>query len=153
MLKNDESYMKLAIKEALKSLETDDVPIGCVIVCDDKVIARAHNEKEKHKNALNHAEMVAINKASKKLGHWRMHNCTIYVTLEPCSMCAGGIINARFKRVVFGSKDPRCGAFGSKLNLNDYNLECKPETISCVLEDECSHLLSDFFKKMRNNKK
>lgn len=144
--------MKLAIKEAQKSLDTFDVPVGCIIVCDDKVIARSHNEKEKNNNAINHAEIVAINKASKKLGNWRMHNCTIYVTLEPCAMCAGGIINARFKRVVFGSYDNRCGAFGSKINLNDYNLECKPEIKGGVLEEECSSLISSFFKDLRRLK-
>ena len=141
----DEHYMKLAIKEAKKSIETHDVPIGCVIVKDGKIIAKSHNEKEKHMLATDHAEMIAIKKASAKIKHWRLHECTLYVTLEPCSMCAGAIINSRISRVVFGAYDKERGALSSKLNLGLYNLECSPKIDGGIYKDECAKLLSDFF--------
>lgn len=146
----NEYYMTLALKEAKKAEKTGDVPIGCVIVYKDEVIAKTRNEKEKNMLSTSHAELIAIKKASKKIGHWRLHDCTMYVTLEPCPMCAGGIINSRIKKVVIGAKDERCGSFGGKLDLNDFNLGSKPDIEFGVLEKECSSIISEFFSKLRS---
>ena len=151
MEKNDEYYIRLALKEALKSKKTNDVPVGCIIVKDNEIIARAHNEKEKKKIATEHAEIIAIRKASKKIGHWRLHKCKIYVTLEPCSMCASALINARIEEIIFGAFDKERGALGSKLDLPLFNLECVPKVRGGILKDDCSKLLSDFFKQLRMN--
>lgn len=149
---NDEKLMRSALREAKKSLLTKDVPVGCVIVKDGKIIARAHNEKEKNMLSIDHAEIRCIKSASKKLGHWRLHECTLYVTLEPCSMCAGAIINSRIGHVVFGAYDKERGAFGSKLDLTQFNLECRPEITGGILKDECAELLSNFFAELRKKK-
>ena len=118
-MERDIKYMKLAIKEAKKAELIDEVPIGCVIVKDDKVIARGFNHRENKKMAISHAEIEAINKANKKLGAWRLEDCEIYVTIEPCIMCAGAIIQSRFKRVIFGAVDLKGGAFGTSINVLD----------------------------------
>ena len=145
---DDEKYMLLAIDEAKKAKSEDEVPVGAVIVRNGEVIASAYNTREYGKNALYHAEIKAIDEACKKLGGWRLVGCTMYVTLEPCPMCAGAIINARVERVVFGAPDHKAGAFGTMINLTDYPL-FKPEIVGGVLKDECAQMLTDFFKKKR----
>lgn len=144
----DEKYMYEALLEAEKARDEDEVPVGAVIVRNGEIIARAYNTREKDKNALYHAEIKAIDEACKLLHGWRLVGCTLYVTLEPCPMCAGAIINSRIERVVYGAPDNKAGAFGTMINLNDYPL-FKPEITSGVLKEECSQILSDFFKKKR----
>ncbi len=142
--------MRLAIKEAKKAELIDEVPIGCVIVKDDKVIARGFNHREIKKMVTSHAEIEAINKANKKLGAWRLEDCDIYVTLEPCIMCAGSIIQARFRRVIYGASDFKGGAFGSSIDvLKAQNINHYPEIVRGVLQEECSQLLSEYFKRKR----
>lgn len=145
----DEIYMKEAIAEAQKAALHGDVPIGCVIVFEGKIIAAARNERELDKNALCHAELTAIEEACRVRGGWRLFGCTLYVTLEPCPMCAGAIVNSRIDRVVYGAKDPKAGAFGSVLNMNSYPLNHKPKIRSGVLGKECSEMLRLFFTKLR----
>ena len=146
----DVKYMKQAIKEAKKAELIDEVPIGCVIVKDDKIIARGFNHRESKRMVISHAEIEAINKANKKLGAWRLEDCDIYITLEPCIMCAGSIIQGRFKRVVYGAKDYKGGAFESSINVLDAkNINHYPEIVGGVLEQECSTLLSNYFKSKR----
>ena len=147
-------YMRQAIKEAHKAELIDEVPIGCVIVRDDRIVARGHNVRETKKTSLGHAEMVAIAKANKKLDKWRLEDCDIYITLEPCIMCAGAIIQSRFKRVIYGASDVKGGALGSSINVLDAkNINHHPEIVSGVLKEECSKLLSDYFKKKREEKR
>ncbi len=148
----EEKYIKLALKEAQKALFKDEVPIGCVIVKDDKVIARGYNLRESKKDVTKHAEIVAIEKACKKLNSWRLVDCEIYVTLEPCPMCAGAIYQARIKRLIFGADDPKGGAVGGNFNLYEQKLNHYPEIIKGILKEECSSLISNYFKKKRNNK-
>ncbi len=150
--KNHEYFMSLAIEEAKKASDIGEVPVGCVIVCEDKVISSAFNTRETGKNALHHAEIKAIDQACKTLGGWRLHKCDLYVTLEPCPMCAGAIVNSRIKKVVFGASDMKAGAFGSVLNFNDFPLNHKPEIISGICKDTCSDMLSDFFANLRKTK-
>lgn len=145
---DDEKFMRLAIDEAKRAECEDEVPVGAVIVRGGEVIASAYNTREYGKNALYHAEIKAIDAACKKLGGWRLVGCTMYVTLEPCPMCAGAIINARVERVVFGAPDHKAGAFGTMINLTDYPL-FKPEIVGGVLKDECAALLTNFFKNKR----
>lgn len=150
----DEIYMKEAIKQAQKAVKIEEVPIGCVIVCDNKIIARSYNKRNSKKNTLAHAELLAINKASKVLGDWRLEDCTMYITLEPCPMCAGAIIQARIKRVVVGSMNMKAGCAGSIINLlqmKQFNHQA--ELTTGVLEEECGNLLKRFFKDLRNKKK
>ena len=150
----DEKYMKQAIKQAKKAYALDEVPIGCVIVAGDKIIARGYNRRNTDKNPLAHAELSAIRKASKKTGDWRLEECTMYVTLEPCQMCAGAIVQARIPRVVIGAMNPKAGCAGSIINLlqmQQFNHQI-PITKG-VLEQECSHILSEFFKGIRVKKK
>ena len=150
----DEKYMKEAIRQAKKAKALDEVPIGCVIVYEDKIIARGYNRRNTDKNTLSHAELNAIRKASKKLGDWRLEGCTMYITLEPCQMCAGAIVQARIPRVVIGSMNPKAGCAGSILNILEmpqFNHMCS--VTRGVLENECSRLLTDFFKELRNSKK
>ena len=144
----DEKYMYEALLEAEKARNEDEVPVGAVIVRNGEIIARAYNTREKDKNALYHAEIKAIDEACKLLHGWRLVGCTLYVTLEPCPMCAGAIVNSRIERVVYGAPDNKAGAFGTMINLTDYPL-FKPEITSGVLKDQCSKILSDFFKKKR----
>lgn len=146
-------FMKKAILEAKKAEKIDEVPIGAVIVQNDKIIARAHNLKEIKKQAINHAEILCIQKASKKLDRWRLSDCTIYVTLEPCSMCAGALLQSRIQRIVFGAYDLKGGALGSSFNLFEQkNLNHHPEIVSGVLLEENSSMLSNYFKGKRSNK-
>ena len=149
----DEKYMKLAIKEAMKAQDKEEVPIGVVIVKDDKVIARAHNLREIKKQTCAHAEILAIEKACKKLDAWRLEGCDMYVTLEPCAMCAGAILNARFRNVYIGTMEPRSGAVGSKINLfEQYNYNHVVNYQTGILGDECKKMMQDFFKKLRNRR-
>lgn len=145
----DEYYMRRALARAKAAFKQGEAPIGAVIVKDGEIIASGRNMRETKKNALNHAEIIAIDRACKKLGAWRLMDCTLYVTMEPCPMCAGAIVNSRIKRVVFGCYDKKAGAYGSVFNLSDYPLNHKYEVVGGVLEDECSAILSDFFKELR----
>ena len=149
-----EKYMKEAIRQAKKAKALDEVPIGCVIVYEDKIIARGYNRRNTDKNTLSHAELNAIRKASKKLGDWRLEGCTMYITLEPCQMCAGAIVQARVSRVVIGSMNPKAGCAGSVLNILQMDrFNHQVELTKGVLQEECSTMLSDFFKELREKKK
>ena len=150
----DEKFMKAAITQARKAYAIDEVPIGCVIVYDGKIIARGYNRRNIDKNTLAHAELSAIRKASKKTGDWRLEDCTMYVTLEPCQMCAGAIVQSRMKRVVIGSMNAKAGCAGSILNLlqmQQFNHQV--EITRGVREEECSQMLSQFFRELRERKK
>ncbi len=150
----EEKYMHAAIREARKAYALEEVPIGCVIVYQDKIIARGYNRRNTDKNTIAHAEMTAIRKASKKLGDWRLEGCTMYVTLEPCQMCAGAIVQARIDKVVIGSMNPKAGCAGSVLNLLEIpSFNHQVEIQKGVLEEECSHMLSSFFKELRERKR
>lgn len=143
-------FMKEALKEAEKAELIDEVPIGCVIVKDDKIIARGHNVRETKKTPLGHAEIIAIDKASKKLGAWRLQDCDIYITLEPCIMCSGAIIQSRIRHIYYGAKDPKGGAIESSINvLETKNINHHPEVTSGILEEECSNIISEYFKRKR----
>ena len=145
-----DKYMRLALKEAQIAAKEGEVPVGAVIVKDGEVISVGRNRREVGKNALYHAEIEAIDKACKKLGGWRLWQCDMFVTLEPCPMCTGAIINSRIKKVVFGAYDIKGGACGSVIDLTSFPFNHKPQIISGVLENECSNLLKDFFKNLRN---
>lgn len=150
----DERFMREALRQAKKAYAIDEVPIGCIIVRENKIIARGYNKRNQKKSALAHAELLAIQKASKVTGDWRLEDCTLYVTLEPCQMCAGAIVQARMKRVVVGSKNPKAGCAGSVLNLlavEEFNHQ--PELVTGVLEEACSRMLSTFFKELREKKR
>ncbi|MCI5649001.1 MAG: tRNA adenosine(34) deaminase TadA [Fusicatenibacter sp.] len=152
--KEREHFMRQAIHQAQKAEKLMEVPIGCVIVYEGKVIARGYNRRNTDKNTLSHAELNAIRKASKKLGDWRLEGCTLYVTLEPCQMCAGAIVQARISEVVIGSMNPKAGCAGSILNLlemQEFNHQVK--VVRGVLREECSQMLSEFFRRLRNVKK
>ena len=145
--------MKEALKEAKKAELFDEVPIGCVIVKDDKIIARGHNQRETNQSPIGHAEIIAINKASKKLKSWRLEGCDIYVTLEPCIMCSGAIIQSRISKVYYGAFDPKGGALGSSINvLEAKNINHHPEVISGVMQEECSKIITNYFKAKRQSK-
>lgn len=145
--------MKEALKEAHKAFEKEEVPVGAVIVKDNHIIARAHNKKETKHDATSHAEILAIQKACKKLGAWRLTDCDMYVTLEPCSMCAGALINSRLRKLYIGTQDDKTGACGSVLNLLEYKFNHKIEIEKYILKDECEKILKDFFKQLRAKKK
>lgn len=153
-MSQDEKWMKEALSEALQAVKDDEVPIGCVIVKNDEIIARAYNHREIDQRSTAHAEILAINEACQKVGSWRLEGCTLYVTLEPCPMCAGAIIQSRIERVVFGAYDPKGGCVGSCINLfttpgfNHY-----PSYEGGILEEECSMLLKSFFKGKRKKHK
>lgn len=150
----DERYMKEAIRQAKKAWKLWEVPIGCVIVHEDKIIARGYNRRNTDKNTLSHAELNAVRKASKRLGDWRLEECTMYVTLEPCQMCAGAIVQARIPKVVIGCMNPKAGCAGSVLNLLDMReFNHQVEVVRDVLHDECSSMLTDFFRELREKKK
>ena len=152
--KDDIRYMKQAITQAKKARANQDVPIGCVIVYEGKVIARGYNRRNADKTTLAHAEILAIRKASKVLGDWRLENCTLYVTLEPCQMCAGAIVQARIPRLVIGCMNPKAGCAGSILNLLDVKeFNHQVDVTRGVLEDSCSKMLKDFFAWLRETKK
>ena len=143
--------MKLAILEAEKAAEKGEVPVGAVIVKNGEVIAAGHNLREEKQNALSHAEMEVINIACKKLGSWRLDDCELYVTLEPCPMCTGAIINARIKTVIFGAYDSKMGCMDSVINLCDYPFNHRPEIYGGIMEDDCLAVLQNFFKNLREN--
>ncbi len=150
MLTEDEKYMKEAIKQARKAEKLLEVPIGCVIVYEGKIIARGYNRRNTDKTTLAHAELLAIKKATKVIGDWRLEGCTMYITLEPCQMCAGAIVQARIPRVVIGSRNAKAGCAGSVLNiLQEPRFNHQAELVSGVLEAECSEMLSGFFKELR----
>ena len=150
----EEKFMKAALKEAKKAYDKLEVPVGAVIVKDRKIIARAHNLKETKNDTTKHAEILAIQKASKKLNSWRLIDCEMYVTLEPCSMCAGALINSRIKKVYIVASDQKTGAVGSVFNLlEDYTFNHKVEYEKGVMQEECENILKEFFKKLRKNKK
>lgn len=153
MNKNDEYFMKQAIAKAKIAAKHGEVPIGAVIVKDDEIISTGRNMREAKHNALHHAEIIAIDRACKKLNAWRLIDCTLYVTMEPCPMCAGAIVNSRIKRVVFGCYDQKAGAFGSVFSLKDYPLNHKYEISGGVMEKECASLLSIFFQNLRKSRK
>ena len=152
--REDEAFMAEAIREARKAYRKKETPIGCVIVRteDGKIIARGRNRRDATGNVLAHAEIEAIRKACRKMHDWRLEGCTMYVTLEPCPMCAGAIINSRIKTVYFGAYDSKAGSFGSVEDFSRLNYPHKPEIIGGVMEKECEELLSDFFKTLRQNK-
>lgn len=150
----DEKYMKEAIRQAKKAAAIDEVPIGCVIVYGGKIIARGYNQRNKKGSTLAHAEIMAIGKASKVIGDWRLEGCTMYVTLEPCPMCAGAIVQARMDKVVIGTMNAKAGCAGSVTNLLQMDgFNHKTEIVKDVLKDECSSMLSDFFRALRERKK
>lgn len=150
----DEKFMKAALKEAKKACMIDEVPIGCVIVQDHKIIARGYNRRNTDKNTLAHAELTAIRKASKKNGDWRLEDCTMYITLEPCQMCAGAIVQSRMQKVVIGAMNPKAGCAGSVLNLLQMpKFNHQVEIVSGILEEECASMLSNFFANLRERKK
>ena len=153
-MRDEEKFMKEAIRQAKKAYALREVPIGCVIVYEGKIIARGYNRRNTDKNTTSHAEINAIRKASKKLGDWRLEGCTLYVTLEPCQMCAGAIVQARVTRVVIGSMNAKAGCGGSILNLlemQEFNHQAEVER--GVLQEECSEMLSAFFRKLREIQK
>jgi len=151
-VKSDEQFMQLALGEARAASSINEVPVGAVIVgADQQILSKAHNLKESTQNPVAHAEIVAIEAACKKTGSWRLSDTTLYVTLEPCAMCMGAVINARIKRVVFGADDPKAGAVVSNFGIGlDETLNHKPEITRSILEEECSQVLREFFEQLRN---
>lgn len=153
-MQENEKFMKEAIKEAKKAYNKLEIPVGAIIVKDGKIIARAHNVKEEKKDTTKHAEIIAIQKASKKLESWRLTGCEMYVTLEPCSMCAGALIQSRLKKVYIGAMDEKTGACGSVLNLlEDYKFNHIVEVERGICKEECENILKKFFKELRKLKK
>lgn len=153
-MNQEEKYMREAIRQAKKAYALEEAPIGCVIVREGRIIARGYNRRNTEGNALAHAELSAIKKASKKTGDWRLEDCTMYVTLEPCQMCAGAIVQSRMKKVVIGSMNPKAGCAGSVLNLLQMpQFNHQVELVTGVLEEECSQMLSAFFRELREKKK
>lgn len=150
MTSQDEKYMKEAIRQAKKAYALGEVPIGCVIVYQDKIIGRGYNRRNTDKNTLSHAEITAIRRASRKMGDWRLEECTLYVTLEPCQMCAGAIVQARITRVVMGTMNPKAGCGGSILNILEMpQFNHQVQVTRGVLEEECTQMLTSFFKELR----
>lgn len=153
MQEQQEKFMKAALKLARKAAEEGEVPVGCVVTCDGKIVGRGRNRRETRKSAVMHAEIEAIAKACKKLGGWRLHRCDLYVTLEPCPMCAGAIINARIHTLYYGASDRKSGSCGTLTNLFEMGYNHKPEVISGVLETQCADELQQFFRALRQRKK
>ena len=152
-MNQEERFMREALRQAKKAYALEEVPIGCVIEYEGKIIARGYNRRNTDKNTLAHAELLAIKKASKKLGDWRLEGCTMYITLEPCQMCAGAIVQARISRVVVGSMNPKAGCAGSILNLLQMpQFNHQVELTTGVLLEECSAMLSGFFRELREKK-
>ena len=145
----DQEYMDEALALAREAAKEGEVPVGCVIVCHDRIVGRGRNRRETEKNALGHAEIEAIDQACKALGGWRLWECTLYVTLEPCPMCAGAIVNARIPRVVYGASDKKCGACGSVCNLFSMEFNHHPTVETGIREDESAALLAEFFQNLR----
>lgn len=150
---NDSFFMKEALGLARQASQEGEVPVGAVVVLGDQIVGRGRNRREKDKNALAHAELEAIDEACKKLGGWRLWQCDLYVTLEPCPMCTGAIINSRIKRLVYGASDYKAGSCGSVVNLFDLPYNHKPETVSGFMQEECAEVLTEFFKELRSKKK
>ncbi|ANB85716.1 MULTISPECIES: tRNA adenosine(34) deaminase TadA [Bacillus] len=151
---NDEYYMREAIKEAKKAEAKGEVPIGAVLVLHDEIVARAHNLRETEQRSLAHAEMLAIDEACRRLGTWRLEDAVLYVTLEPCPMCAGAVVLSRVDKVVFGAFDPKGGCAGTLMNLlQEERFNHQAEVVSGVLGEECGEMLSAFFRKLRRQKK
>ena len=153
MMSKEERYMKEALKQAKKAYDINEVPIGCVIVQDDKIIARGYNRRNTEGSVLAHAEIAAISKACKKTGDWRLEDCTLYVTLEPCQMCAGAIVQARIPKVVVGAMNPKAGCAGSVINvlqMKQFNHQCELEI--GVLGEECKTIMTRFFEELRESK-
>ena len=149
-----EKFMKEAIRQAKKAYLLEEVPIGCVIVHEGKIIARGYNRRNTDRNTLSHAELIAIRKAAKKLGDWRLEECTMYVTLEPCKMCAGAMMQARLTEAVIGCMNPKAGCAGSVLNILEMDgFNHKVQVTRGVLEEECSQMMSQFFRELREKKK
>ena len=146
---NDEKWMRLALEEARKAAEAGEIPVGALIVCGERALCAARNDREETHSPMGHAEIRAIEAASHLRGDWRMENCTLYVTLEPCVMCAGAILNARLGRVVYGAADEKWGCLGSRLNLAHLELGSAPRLTDGVLEEECRALLTSFFREHR----
>lgn len=144
--------MREALRLAQEAAQEEEVPIGAVVVCDGEIVGTGRNRRERGKNALYHAEIEAIDNACKTLGGWRLHKCDLYVTLEPCPMCTGAIINARIKTLIYGASDPKAGSTGSVTNLFEMPYNHKPEVIAGVMADESRALLQEFFKKLREKK-
>ncbi len=154
MIKDDVYYMKKALSRAREAAKHGEVPIGAVIVdANGNIVATGRNMRESKKNALHHAEIIAIDRACKKLSAWRLTDCTLYVTMEPCPMCAGAIVNSRIKRVVYGCFDKKAGAYGSVFDLHEYPLNHKYEILGGVMETECAAILSEFFAELRKRPK
>lgn len=150
----DEKYMTAAILEAKKALELGEVPIGAIIVYEDEIVGVGHNLRETVQKTLSHAELIAIGQANEKIGSWRLEDCTLYVTLEPCAMCAGAIVQSRIKRVVYGATDPKAGCAGTLMNLlTEERFNHQAEVTAGVLQEECSTMLKDFFRTLRDRKK
>ena len=148
-----EKYMKAALRLAQKAAEEGEVPVGAVVVCEGRIVGRGRNRRETKKNALHHAEIEAIGKACKKLGGWRLHQCDLYVTLEPCPMCAGAIINARIKTVYYGAPVPKAGSCGSLINLFGLPYNHLPALVPGIMEDECAAVLRSFFRALRQRRR
>lgn len=152
-MESKEYFMQQALKEAKKAYKKLEVPVGVVIVKENKIIAKAHNQKEEKNSPIKHAEITAIEKACKKLKNWRLNDCEMYVTLEPCPMCAGAIVNARMKKIYIGAAQPKTGACGSKMNvIKEYQSESKVEIEFGILQEECLTTLQNFFRELRNKK-
>ncbi len=152
-MEQDELFMREALRLAEEAAKEGEVPVGAVIVRNGEIVSEGRNRRETGKTALGHAELEAIGKACTLLGGWRLWQCTLYVTLEPCPMCAGAIINARIPRVVYGARDPKAGSCGSVVDLFSLPYNHKPEVVSGVLEAECAAMLTEFFRKLRENRK
>ena len=149
----NEKFMRAALKEAQKAYDHDEVPVGAVIVCDDMIVARGYNKREMKQLATAHAEIIAIEKANKKIGYWRLEKCDLYVTMEPCLMCAGAIINSRIKNVYYGAKDNRVGVIEKIKIFDEPSFNHHPNYYGGILEEECSSILSSYFSKKRKEKK
>lgn len=153
-LTEDEKYMREALKLAKKAAKIDEVPIGCVIVYENKIIARGYNRRNTDKSTLAHAEIMAIKKASRVIGDWRLEDCTMYITLEPCQMCAGAIVQARIPKVVIGTMNAKAGCAGSVINILQMDgFNHKVEIVKGIMEDECKKIMQDFFKELRERKR
>ncbi len=148
-----EKFMKEALKEAKKAYEKEEIPVGAVIVKGNKIIARAHNLRETKNCSTSHAEILAIEKANKKLNAWRLENCEMYITLEPCMMCMGAIINSRIKKIYIGTLDPKTGSYKSVIDIKKYKFNHDVEVEEGILKDECEYILKDFFKILRKKKR
>ena len=153
MRETDEFFMREAIEQARLALLEKEVPIGAVVVRNGEIVGRGYNRREYGKNAISHAEITAIDEACKNLGGWRLWECDLYVTLEPCPMCAGAVINSRIKRVVYGCDDPKAGAVKSVVNLFELPFNHKPKVVSGIYKEECSAMLTDFFRQLRKAQK